>query len=104
MNERILELFEQAHKEFSQEHQFATVVLPNPLKEKFAELIVKECCDAADMYVGVTGAVGDCISEYMGFGTEEGITEWLKGKKVLRKRKGILRMEQLISRLRLITR
>ena len=43
MNERILELFEQAHKEFSEEHKFSTIILPNPLKEKFAELIVEEC-------------------------------------------------------------
>jgi hypothetical protein len=43
MNERINELFEQAAKEFSTEHKYATFIVPNPLKEKFAELIVREC-------------------------------------------------------------
>jgi hypothetical protein len=43
MNERINELFEQAAKEFSTEHKYATYIVPNPLKEKFAELIMREC-------------------------------------------------------------
>jgi len=43
MNERINELFEQAAKEFSTEHKYATFIVPNPLKEKFAKLIVREC-------------------------------------------------------------
>jgi hypothetical protein len=46
MNERINELFEQAAKEFSAEHKYATFIVPNPLKEKFAELIVAECLEA----------------------------------------------------------
>jgi hypothetical protein len=46
MNERINELFEQAAKEFSTEHKYATFIVPNPLKEKFAELIIKECANA----------------------------------------------------------
>ena len=72
MNERIKHLAEQAKtRTFINEDGSLT-----PELHKFAELIVKECCNAADMYVGVTGAVGDCIGEYMGFGTEEGITEW----------------------------
>jgi len=43
MNERIYELFEQALKEFNQEHEYATYIVPDPIKEKFAELIVREC-------------------------------------------------------------
>ena len=78
MNTRIAELYRQAfvpHTTICPDNNmpYETVLFST---EKFAELIVKECCNAADMYVGVTGAVGDCIGEYMGFGTEEGITEW----------------------------
>ena len=43
MNERINELFEQALEEFNAENKYATFIVPNPLKEKFAELIVREC-------------------------------------------------------------
>ena len=43
MNKRIYELFEQALKEFKQEHEYATYIVPDPIKEKFAELIVREC-------------------------------------------------------------
>jgi hypothetical protein len=43
----------------------------------FAELIVKECADAADMAqdAGCEYA-GDYVAEYMGFGQEHGVTEW----------------------------
>jgi hypothetical protein len=43
MNKRIDKLFEQALEEFTVENKYATIIVPNPLKEKFAELIVKEC-------------------------------------------------------------
>ena len=43
MNEQIYELFEQALKEFKQEHEYATYIVPDPIKEKFARLIVAEC-------------------------------------------------------------
>jgi hypothetical protein len=46
MNERIAKLFEQAFEEFNAEHKYATIIVPNPLKEKFAELIVAECLEA----------------------------------------------------------
>jgi len=77
MNERINELFEQAAKEFSAEHKYATFIVPNPLKEKFAELIVRACADAADMGqdAGCEYA-GDYVAEYMGYGQPEGVTEW----------------------------
>ena len=45
MNERIDKLFEQALEEFMAENKYATIIVPNPLKEKFAELIVQECLD-----------------------------------------------------------
>ena len=45
-------------------------------QEKFAELIVRMCADAADMYEGKSDCVGDCVAEYMGYGQEEGVTEW----------------------------
>ena len=48
MNERIDKLFEQALEEFNAEHKYATIIVPNPLKEKFAELIVRECIDTYD--------------------------------------------------------
>ena len=45
MNERIEKLFEQALEEFKAENKYdnATIIVPNPMKEKFAELIVREC-------------------------------------------------------------
>jgi hypothetical protein len=36
MNERIDKLFEQALEEFKAENKYATIIVPNPLKEKFA--------------------------------------------------------------------
>ena len=43
MNENIKNLWDTALEEFSKQHQFATIMLPEPLREKFAELIVREC-------------------------------------------------------------
>ena len=43
MNKQIEKLFEQALEEFKAENKYATIIVPNPLKEKFAELIVEEC-------------------------------------------------------------
>jgi hypothetical protein len=43
VNERIDKLFEQALEEFKAENKYATIIVPNPLKEKFAQLIVREC-------------------------------------------------------------
>jgi hypothetical protein len=48
MNERIDKLFEQALEEFKAENKYATLIVPTPLKEKFAELIVKECRDIVE--------------------------------------------------------
>ena len=43
MNEKIKNLWDTALEEFSKQHQYATIMLPEPLREKFAELIVAEC-------------------------------------------------------------
>ena len=47
MNDRIEKLFEQALEEFKAENKYdnATIIVPNPMKEKFAELIIKECAN-----------------------------------------------------------
>ena len=78
MNERIKELAEQA-KCYADEN--SAHYLQNPhwietFEKKFAELIVRMCADAADMYEGKSDCVGDCVAEYMGYGQEEGVTEW----------------------------
>ena len=46
MNKTIKQLWDNSIEEFSKEHQYATIMLPEPLREKFAELIVRECADA----------------------------------------------------------
>ena len=43
MNEKIKQLWDNSIEEFSKQHQYATIMLPEPLREKFAELIVAEC-------------------------------------------------------------
>jgi hypothetical protein len=43
MNEKIKQLWDNSIEEFSKQHQYATIMLPEPLREKFAELIVGEC-------------------------------------------------------------
>jgi hypothetical protein len=43
MNKQIDKLFEQALEEFKAENKYATIIVPDPLKEKFAEMIVREC-------------------------------------------------------------
>ena len=49
MNERIEKLFVQALEEFKAENKYATIIVPNPLKEKFAELIVEECINREEL-------------------------------------------------------
>ena len=43
MNKKIKQLWDNSIEEFSKQHQYATIMLPEPLREKFAELIVAEC-------------------------------------------------------------
>ena len=45
MNKKIKQLWDNSIEEFSKQHQYATIMLPEPLREKFAELIVQECAD-----------------------------------------------------------
>ena len=45
--------------------------------EKFAELLVRACADAADMAVEADiDCAGTYVVEQMGFGQEEGATMW----------------------------
>ncbi len=47
------------------------------VREKFAELIVKGCADAADMaHEANCPYVGDYVGEYMGYGEENGVATW----------------------------
>ena len=73
MNERIDKLFEQALEEFTAENKYATIIVPNPLKEKFAQLIVGECASKVDNILREKkdggGTMGDEIREH--FGVEE---------------------------------
>ena len=48
MNKKIKQLWDNSIEEFSKQHQYATIMLPEPLREKFAELIVRECLDHID--------------------------------------------------------
>ena len=75
MNERIRELLVELKKTVST-HRGDAVLIGYDEIEKFAELIVRMCADAADMYEGKSDCVGDCVAEYMGYGQEEGVTEW----------------------------
>ena len=51
MNKKIKQLWDNSIEEFSKQHQYATIMLPEPLREKFAELIVRECIGIADELV-----------------------------------------------------
>jgi len=71
MNKRIKELEELA----------ATYYLHGRMRvvdtEKFAELIVRECCDAADMaYEARCKYPGDYVGEQMGYSEKGGIAAW----------------------------
>ena len=62
MNEKIKNLWDTALEEFSKEHQFATIMLPEPLREKFAELIVEECVEIGDNYQEILGNEPECYN------------------------------------------
>ena len=51
MNEKIKQLWDNSIEEFSKQHQYATIMLPEPLREKFAELIVRECVDICNQAI-----------------------------------------------------
>lgn len=69
MNPQIRELFEQALEEFKAENKYATIIVPNPLQEKFALLIVQECIDCLKPLSrnhSMVGAARDTIKEHFG--------------------------------------
>ena len=87
MNERIKELMLQAF----QEH-YGDPVTPGAREkalelvsgwgDKFAETIVRQCADAADMaHDARCMHPGDYVGEQLGYGEEHGITEWRCGVK-----------------------
>ena len=85
MNERIRELAEKALQLVADEHTDGDESRLNTdsyhvkdlIQEKFAELIVRECANAADMaYDARCAYPGDYVAEYMDFGQEHGVTEW----------------------------
>ena len=78
MNKKIKQLWDDSIEEFSKHHQYATIMLPEPLREKFAELIVQECADICnkiyfDRYPDAEdferSEEGDAIKQH--FGVEE---------------------------------
>jgi hypothetical protein len=78
MNERIKELSRVAHSAADSTYaQAPDAIWLKEYNKKFAELIVRECANAADMAqdAGCEYA-GDYVAEYMGFGQEHGVTEW----------------------------
>ena len=68
MNKTIKQLWDNSIEEFSKEHQYATIMLPEPLREKFAELIVREC---AMFSMVITDDHYDVDALYKHFGVEE---------------------------------
>ena len=67
MNKKIKQLWNNSIEEFSKQHQYATIMLPEPLREKFAELIVAECIDYCGENLPKT--VGGALKIH--FGVEE---------------------------------
>ena len=75
MNQRIKELSKQAAQAVNP--GFRGSDWQREYEKKFAELIVKMCADYADMAQDAGCEYsGDYVAEAMGYGTEEGITEW----------------------------
>ena len=48
MNENIKNLWDAALEEFCKQNPYATIMLPEPLREKFAEMLIKECAKFLD--------------------------------------------------------
>ena len=81
MNERIKQLWDNSIEEFSKQHQYATIMLPEPLREKFAELLFNEIANTAvisdGMFTGnerrlsVELQLGDMVKKISVFGVEE---------------------------------
>ena len=70
MNQRIDKLFEQALEEFKAENKYATIIVPNHLKEKFAKFIVQECAGLVDHVIMEDGTRrSDFIRKHFGVET-----------------------------------
>jgi len=77
MNDRVNKLAAQAFAELAARGWNMETDPFNKFTDKFAELIVKECADAADMAQEANCRyAGDYVAEQLGFGTEEGVTTW----------------------------
>lgn len=85
MNEKIKAIYNQAaryaYEQNPGENSYGRPVNENKYNEdlysKFAELIVKECANGADMaYDARCEYVGDYVAEFMGYGEKEGIATW----------------------------
>ena len=74
MNERISQLIKQSYVTVRSQNGRDVTYFS---QEKFAELIVRECADYADMAqdAGCKYA-GDYVAEAMGYGEEEGVATW----------------------------
>jgi hypothetical protein len=82
MNAKMLELYRQAQVPHtaidpSNNMPYETTCFS---ADKFAELIVRECCDAADMaYDARCRSPGDYVGEQLGYGEEHGVSNWRCG-------------------------
>jgi hypothetical protein len=77
MNERIKELRRQAWDYVASCDEHYSKSATYLFEEKFAELIVCMCADAADMAQDARCKyAGDYVAEYMGYGQEHGVTAW----------------------------
>jgi hypothetical protein len=76
MNERIKELKKQATKTLKADWNCLEDLEEFDV-DLFAELIVKECADAADMaHAAGCNYPGDYVGEHMGYGEQTGIAAW----------------------------
>ena len=66
MNKKIKQLWDNSIEEFSKQHQYATIMLPEPLREKFAELIVKETLQVARAGIAYGDGMEDAVYKYFG--------------------------------------
>ena len=73
MNERIKQIAEQALEEFKAENKYATIIVPNPLTEKFAELIVQKCANLFEIEYGTSEVSGNEVARVLQrhFGVKE---------------------------------
>ena len=73
MNERIKQIAEQALEDFKAENKYATIIVPNPLTEKFAELIVQKCANLFEIEYGTSEVSGNEVARVLQrhFGVKE---------------------------------